>query len=82
MRRNVIKAESATPSHEALIFFALALDEQLYDLTDDSFKAPALNSFTRTLELQNIAQANHSAGISKEALKPFIEELLASVGRD
>lgn len=82
MRRNVIKADSPTPSHEALIFFALALDEQLYDLTDDSFKAPALNTFTRTLELQTIAQANHSAGISKEALKPFIEELAASVGRD
>jgi len=82
MRRNIIKAESKTPSHGALIFFALALDEQLYDLTDDSFKAPALNTFTRTLELQNIAQANHSAGISKDALKPFIEELSASVGRD
>lgn len=82
MRRNKISAEATTPSHSALIFFALALDEQLYDLTDDSFKAPALNSFTRTLELQNIAQVNHSAGISKEALKPFIEELSASIGKD
>lgn len=82
MRRNSILADATTPSHSALIFFALALDEQLYDLTDDSFKAPALNSFTRTLELQNIAQANHSAGISKEALKPFIEELSASIGKD
>src|SRR3989344_1090419 len=82
MRKNLIKAESNTPHHDALIFFALSLDEQLYDLTDDSFKAPALNTFSRTLELQNIAQANHTAGISKDALRPFIEELSASVGKD
>lgn len=62
--------------------FALALDEQLYDFTDDSYKAPALNTFSRTLELQSVAQANHLAGISKEALRPFIEELEWSIAKD
>jgi len=70
------------PMVEAFVFFALAIDEKLYDLTDDSFKAPALNTYTRTLELQIIALANFSAGISKDALKPFIEELDWSIGRD
>jgi hypothetical protein len=70
------------PTIEAFVFFALAIDEKLYDLTDDSFKAPALNTYTRTLELQSIALANFSAGISKDALKPFIEELEWSIGRD
>jgi hypothetical protein len=82
MRKLRLKAEMPTQSHNALVFFALALDEQLYDYTDDSFKAPALNTFSRTLELQSVAQANHSAGISKEALRPFIEELEASIGKD
>lgn len=82
MRKIKVNTDTSSQSHIALVFFALTLDEQLYDLTDDSFKAPALNSFTRTLELQNVAQANHSAGISKDALKPFIEELSASIGQD
>lgn len=71
-----------TPQHQALVFFALSLDEQLFDLTDDSHKAPALNTFTRTLELQSVALANHAAGISKEALVPFVDELEWSVARD
>lgn len=82
MRKLSLNINITTPQHNAIVFFAGALDEQLYDFTDDSFKAPALNTFTRTLELQSVAQANHSAGISKEALKPFIEELEASVGKD
>lgn len=82
MRRFNIKSELETPQHEALVFFALSLDEQLYDLTDDSFKAPALNTYSRTFELQAVASANHSAGISKEALTPFIDELEWSVSKD
>jgi hypothetical protein len=58
------------------------LDEKLYDLTDDGSKAPALNTFTRTLELERVAMANHAAGIGKDALKPFIEELEWSIARD
>jgi len=82
MRRFTIKSVLPTPQHEALVFFALSLDEQLYDLTDDSFKAPALNTYTRTFELQAVASANHSAGISKEALTPFVDELEWSVSKD
>lgn len=82
MRKFKVKAALPTPQHQAVLFFALALDEQLYDLTDDSFKAPALNTFSRTLELQSVAQANHSAGISKEALVPFVDELEWSISKD
>lgn len=82
MRRLKIKFSFDDPVDNAFVYFALALDEQLYDLTDDSFKAPALNTFSRTLELQVIAQANFTAGISKDALKPFIEELEWSIAKD
>jgi hypothetical protein len=75
MRKLKIEAELSTRQHEALVFFALSLDEQLYDMTDDSFKAPALNTYSRTFELQAVASANHSAGISKDAHNPFIDEL-------
>lgn len=82
MRHLPLHFEIDTPLLEAFVFYALALDEKLYDLTDDSFKAPALNTYTRTLELQTVAHANYVAGISKDALKPFIEELEWSVARD
>ena len=82
MRRLKVKSALPTPQHEALLFFALSLDEQLFDMTDDSFKAPALNTFSRTLELQAVANANHAAGISKEALVPFVEELEWSLAKD
>ncbi len=82
MRQVRIKAALTTSQHEALAFFALSLNEQLFDLTDDSFKAPAFNTFTRTLELQSVASANHSAGISKDALVPFVDELEWSVAKD
>lgn len=77
-----VNCELSTPQHHALLFFALTLEEQLFDITDDSFKAPALNTYTRTLELQAVAEANHSAGISKDALAPFIDELEWSVAKD
>lgn len=82
MRKLRVKSSLPTLQHEAVLFFALVLDEQLYDLTDDSFKAPALNTFSRTLELQAIATANHGAGIAKEALNPFIDELEWSIAKD
>jgi hypothetical protein len=67
---------------EAFLFFVQALDEQLYDFTDDSYKAPALNTFTRTLELQSLANLNHLTGRGQDALVPFVEELEWSVRRD
>jgi hypothetical protein len=82
MYKFTVKAAITTPQHEALLFFALTLNEQLFDLTDDSFKAPALNTFSRTLELQSVASANHAAGIGKDALIPFIDELEWSVSKD
>lgn len=82
MRRLPLHFEIDSTTLEAFIFFALSLDEKLYDLTDDSFKAAALNTYTRTLELQTIAHTNFSAGIGKDALKPFIDELEWSIARD
>ena len=82
MRRIPFKCSLTTPQLTAFVFFCQALDEQLFDLSDDSYKAPSLNTFTRTLELESIARINHQAGISKNALQPFIEELEWSVSRD
>lgn len=82
MRRLRVKSALSSPQHEALLFFALCLDEQLFDMTDDSFKAPALNTYSRTLELQAVANANHAAGISKEAIAPFVDELEWSIAKD
>lgn len=82
MRKLNLKFTPTCEQDRALVFFAQALDEQLFDLTDDSFKAPALNTFSRTFELQSVALANHRAGIGKDALKPFIEELEWSISKD
>ncbi len=82
MRKLRLHFEIDTPTLEAFVFFALSLDEKLYDLTDDSFKAAALNTYTRTLELQLVAHKNFAAGVRKDALKPFIEELEWSVAHD
>ncbi len=67
---------------ESFLYFVQVLDEQLNHFTDDSYKAPALNTFTRTLELQSLALLNHAAGIGKDALIPFVDELEWSVSRD
>lgn len=82
MRKIHFRSQLDTPLIEAFAFFALAIDEKLYDQTDDSFKAPALNTYTRTLELQVVAHTNFVAGISRDALKPFLEELEWSIARD
>lgn len=67
---------------ESFLYFVQVLDEQLNHFTDDSYKAPALNTFTRTLELQSLALLNHAAGIGKDALVPFVDELEWSIARD
>jgi hypothetical protein len=48
MRRLRVKSVLSSPQHEALLFFALSLDEQLFDMTDDSFKAPAEHVLTNS----------------------------------
>jgi hypothetical protein len=82
MRKVKIRTDLSDPIVEALVFFALCLEEQLHEYTDDSYKAPALNTFSRTLELQALAQINHKAGIGQDALKPFVEELEWSISKD
>ncbi|MBN5055641.1 hypothetical protein JY472_14995 [Stenotrophomonas maltophilia] len=82
MRLTRIKEALAEGPAAALVFFLQALYEQLYDRTDHSYRAPAVNTYTRTLELQVLANSNFKAGIGKEALRPFVEELKWSVSRD
>lgn len=82
MRLAGIKGKIEDASSLALVFFLQSLDEQVYDLTDHSYKAPSLNTFTRTLELQSLARSNFKSGIGKEALRPFVSELKWSVSRD
>jgi hypothetical protein len=67
---------------EAFAFFVEAIDEKLYDLADDSYKAPALNTYSRTLELQSIVHAHFVAGLKKDALRPFLDELEWSIAND
>lgn len=82
MRKLKIRTDLSDEIVKALVFFALCLEEQLHEYTDDSYKAPALNTFSRTLELQALAQINHKAGIGQDALKPFVEELEWSISKD
>ncbi len=82
MRSIRYKIPDNDPTTESFIYWALVLDEMLFDLTDDSQKAPALNTFSRTLELQTTASAIIQAGISKDSMTPFIDELRWSITSD
>jgi len=82
MKSLKIKFQIDNKQVESFLYFVQVLDEQLNHFSDDSYKAPALNTFTRTLELQSLALLNHAAGIGKDALVPFVDELEWSVSRD
>lgn len=82
MKRLNVRGNIDDKQSEAFVLFVQSLDEQLFDYTDDSYKAPALNTYTRTLELQSLASINHAAGLPKSALVPFVDELEWSIKRD
>ena len=69
------------PEKEALVLFAQALMEALFDHTVDSFKAPALNVHSLALEARSVASDVVRDKISPAALAPVLEELLERMGK-
>lgn len=67
---------------EGLLIFAQRIEESLFDYTLDSFKAPALNTHTRALELRNAISDVTNGGFPEAALASIVEELSASIKAD
>lgn len=65
-----------------LLLVAQRMEEALFDYTLDSYKAPALNTFTRALELENTLEEIRGEDIRDSAAIPVIEELAASIKSD
>ena len=53
MRRHELHKWREIGKNKGLLFFALLVDELLFDYTLDTFKLPALNSKTICYELMN-----------------------------
>lgn len=79
MRRLKIKNQENYSSHTNLIFLTQALEELLYDHSNDSYKAPALSSPARINELIRLVIDTKNAGVSYETLTPFVNELKWSI---
>lgn len=82
MRRIDISATNNKEELTSILFFAQLIDELVFDHSDDSYKAPALNTFSRTLELRRLARLNDEASIGSSALEAFVDELEWSIKND
>jgi len=82
MRRIDISATNNRQELISILFFAQLLDELVFDHSDDSYKAPALNTFSRRLELRRLARLNDEASIGSSALEAFVDELEWSIKND
>jgi hypothetical protein len=82
MRRINVKAQNDYAEIAGLHFFAQCLDELLFDHSDDSYKAPALSTLSRTIELQRLSAINDEASIGAAALEAFVDELEWSIKED
>jgi hypothetical protein len=67
---------------DGLLLFAQRLEECLHDYTLDTYKAPALNSHTRCIELMRTIEDVRDGLIMPKTLKPIIEELCDSLDKD
>lgn len=65
-----------------LLLFAQRVEEMLFDYTLDTYKVPALNTFTRCLELLKTVEDVKSGLIRDKTLSPIVEELSHSVAED
>lgn len=70
------------PIEHGLLFFAQRLEEALFEFSLDSYKAPALNTHTRCIELLRTLDEIDSGHVRKSVLGSLAEELADSVSRD
>ena len=78
MRKITIRAKNKEDL-TSLQFFSQVLDELLFDHSDDSYKAPALNTYSRVRELQRLIHEITISNVSTNTLIPFIDEVEDSV---
>lgn len=69
-------------STEGLLFFALRLDEVLFDYTLDTFKAPTLNTALLCEEFIHVGQEVESEKLDPKNLELIFKELKWSYGHD
>lgn len=70
------------PEKDALLLFAQRFEECLFDYSLDSYKARALNTRTRCVELKDYIQQVQKASLSNNVLIPVVEELAESIQKD
>lgn len=77
-------APRAANKHELLPIqlFAQILEELLFDHSDDSYKAPALNTHSRIKELRAILNDIFIFNVPHQTAIPFLEELEHSIKTD
>lgn len=81
MRKLSIRALNANEI-KCIQFFSQLLDEMLFDHSDDSYKAAALNTYTRVIELKEIATEVLNGSAPLKTLESFVEELSFSLETD
>jgi hypothetical protein len=77
-----LKKWDLNPEIEGLLFFAQTIDELLFDYTIDTYKIPALNSRTLTLELLSSIKDLESGFLRKGAIEPMVRELTDALNKD
>src|SRR5690349_20729818 len=82
MRIAEISAAQNAAAIEPLVFFAQCLAELLFDHTMDSYKAPALDTVSRALEVSALSRQANAHDRAVRALTPVIEELSWSLSND
>lgn len=82
MRQPDLKKWHLSDELEGLLFFALLVDELLFDYTIDTFKIPAMNTKTILYELKDSISEIEKGVLKKAVSKPIIDELCANFEKD
>lgn len=82
MKESRLKNWTKDEKFDCLLFFALRLRELVFDYTLDSFKYPALNSYTICKEALNLINEVENENFSVKSLEPVIEELVYKLKND
>jgi hypothetical protein len=82
MKRVFVLSNSASDQLANLAFVAQCLDELLFDHSYDSYRAPALNSHLRAIELNAIAHQLRETTFFDSVLRPLVEECRSSFQSD
>jgi hypothetical protein len=77
-----LKKWELKPEIEGLLFFAQNIDELLFDYTIDTYKLPALNSRTLTIELKAAIEDLESGFLRQGAIEPITAEVADALKKD